>query len=421
MKRALVLCGGGSLGSYEIGAWKKLRELGITFDIVTGTSIGAINGAMVVSGEFEKALTLWEQIETDEVMNYGIDFDRDFWGEIDFRKGSRFRSFVSSYLKGSGVDITPFKNLLTATIDCHKVVSSKIVFGCIATEFPSTKETRFLFTGGSEENVIPYLLATSACFPIFPKYKIGEKLYIDGGWRNNLPIDYALELGADEVVTVLLHSFPPNPQKPEYYHDLPNVTLIAPSLPQGSIMSFKKDALMRNMRLGYLDAGKAYKEYRGFSYTFTKDEDIAESARYFFKKLLAKGMDVYLEAKKFLAYEGKEPQTEEDIYLRNLERLATLHAINPIEIYKPSELAKMVFDQTVAFVPDKSINRKRMSPEELEKWYLLEVASRLDSTKSHHGKRKIEETLDRIFLKPFLKPKALPVRVKESRPYKPLP
>lgn len=419
MKRALVLCGGGSLGSYEIGAWQKLRELGIAFDIVTGTSIGAINGAMVVSGEFDKAFKLWEQIETDEVMNYGIDFDRDFWDEVDFRKGSRFRSFVTSYLKGSGVDITPFKDLLTATVDCHKVVTSKTIFGCIATEFPSTKETRFLFTGGSEENVIPYLLATSACFPIFPKYKIGDKLYIDGGWRNNLPIDYALDLGADEVVAVLLHSFPPNPQKPEYYHDLPNVTLIAPSLPQGSIMSFKKDAIRRNMRLGYLDTGKAYKEYRGFVYTFSKDENIGEASHYFFKKLLGKGMNVYLEAKKLLTHDGKEPQSEEDLYLRNLERLAALYQINPIEIYKPSELAKMVFDFAIAFVPDKTLNRKRLSPEESEKWYLLEVASRLDSAKGHHDKRKIEENLDRIFLKPFLKAKALSEKPKEIKALKP--
>jgi NTE family protein len=55
MKRALVLCGGGSLGSYEVGVWKYLREKQMHFDIVTGTSIGSINGAMVVMDDFEKA------------------------------------------------------------------------------------------------------------------------------------------------------------------------------------------------------------------------------------------------------------------------------------------------------------------------------------------------------------------------------
>jgi NTE family protein len=84
MKRALVLCGGGSLGSYEIGAWRKLKEKGLTFDIVTGASIGAINGAMVVMDDYDTALKMWEKINTDEVMRYGIDLDRSFWGEVDF-------------------------------------------------------------------------------------------------------------------------------------------------------------------------------------------------------------------------------------------------------------------------------------------------------------------------------------------------
>ena len=44
MKTALVLGGGGSRGAYEIGVWKALNELNIHADIVTGTSIGALNG-----------------------------------------------------------------------------------------------------------------------------------------------------------------------------------------------------------------------------------------------------------------------------------------------------------------------------------------------------------------------------------------
>ena len=48
MKTGIALAGGGSKGSYQTGAWKALRELGIDYDIVTGTSIGAINGALMV-------------------------------------------------------------------------------------------------------------------------------------------------------------------------------------------------------------------------------------------------------------------------------------------------------------------------------------------------------------------------------------
>ena len=46
-KTALVLSGGGSRGAYEAGAWQALVETGIEIDIVTGASVGSINGAMV--------------------------------------------------------------------------------------------------------------------------------------------------------------------------------------------------------------------------------------------------------------------------------------------------------------------------------------------------------------------------------------
>ena len=45
---AVVLSGGGARGAYEAGVWKALRKLHIKYDIVTGTSIGAINGFMMV-------------------------------------------------------------------------------------------------------------------------------------------------------------------------------------------------------------------------------------------------------------------------------------------------------------------------------------------------------------------------------------
>jgi len=65
MKRALVLAGGGARGAYELGAWKALSELHIDFQIVTGTSIGAVNGALLVQGDLQLAEKLWHQITID--------------------------------------------------------------------------------------------------------------------------------------------------------------------------------------------------------------------------------------------------------------------------------------------------------------------------------------------------------------------
>lgn len=66
MKRGIALSGGGTKGSYELGVWKALRELGIEYQIVTGTSIGSINGALMTTGDFERAEELWNTITMEE-------------------------------------------------------------------------------------------------------------------------------------------------------------------------------------------------------------------------------------------------------------------------------------------------------------------------------------------------------------------
>ena len=68
--RALVLSGGGAKGSYQIGVWKALRQLGIKFDLVTGTSSGAINGALIVQGSYFKALSIWNKLNFNNIFNF---------------------------------------------------------------------------------------------------------------------------------------------------------------------------------------------------------------------------------------------------------------------------------------------------------------------------------------------------------------
>ena len=67
--RGLVLEGGGAKGCYQIGAYKALMEMGITFDYVVGTSIGAINAAMICQGDWEIAYKLWENISYEDVIS----------------------------------------------------------------------------------------------------------------------------------------------------------------------------------------------------------------------------------------------------------------------------------------------------------------------------------------------------------------
>ena len=67
--RAIVLSGGGAKGSYEIGVWKALRRLNIKYDIVTGTSVGALNGALMTQKTYYRGLFFWYNITYNKIFD----------------------------------------------------------------------------------------------------------------------------------------------------------------------------------------------------------------------------------------------------------------------------------------------------------------------------------------------------------------
>ena len=73
--KALVLSGGGLKGSYQIGAYKALKKLRYNFDIVTGTSIGAINGAFITAKEEKKAIELWKNVKINFLFTEKVNED----------------------------------------------------------------------------------------------------------------------------------------------------------------------------------------------------------------------------------------------------------------------------------------------------------------------------------------------------------
>ena len=70
MKRAIVLSGGGAKGAYQIGVWKALRKLKIDYSIVTGTSVGALNGAFLVQKDYYKAVHMWYHMSFSHVFEH---------------------------------------------------------------------------------------------------------------------------------------------------------------------------------------------------------------------------------------------------------------------------------------------------------------------------------------------------------------
>ena len=74
-KLAFVLSGGGAKGGYEIGFLKAINELSIHPDIVTGTSIGALNGCLIAQQDDQIAYDLWKNLTVDQVVIDGFSTD----------------------------------------------------------------------------------------------------------------------------------------------------------------------------------------------------------------------------------------------------------------------------------------------------------------------------------------------------------
>ena len=69
-KIGLVLAGGGARGGYEIGALKALEELGFKYDVITGTSVGAINAFMLLSNKKDVLFEMWNTIDYEAVVDH---------------------------------------------------------------------------------------------------------------------------------------------------------------------------------------------------------------------------------------------------------------------------------------------------------------------------------------------------------------
>ena len=134
MKRALVLSGGGAKGGYEIGVWKAFRRLGINFDIVTGTSVGALNGVLMVQNDFFTAYKLWS------FMNYKKVMDIEIKGKYSTPRGRNeiIYKYTKRVIKG-GIEMNPLRSIVDKLWNENKYYNSKISYGLVTTYFPSFK------------------------------------------------------------------------------------------------------------------------------------------------------------------------------------------------------------------------------------------------------------------------------------------
>ncbi len=246
-KRAVVLSGGGTKGAYEIGVWRALRELSVDYQIVTGTSIGSINGAMMAMGDYEKAYQVWNHMVMEDLM------------QNPRREKGFFRSAAEAFLQTNkirrkklidgAVDNSPFRDFVEDHIDEEKVRASEVDYGLVTVRARDRKPFALKKSEIPQGLLKEYIIASSSVYPVFPMHQIRGEYYIDGMYYDNLPIKLAVSMGASELIVVDLH------QKPQHaeYAGAANVLYLTPSEDLGGILQFDHEKIESNMEMGYQD------------------------------------------------------------------------------------------------------------------------------------------------------------------------
>jgi NTE family protein len=181
-RHAFVLGGGGLLGAAEAGMARALLEAGVMPDLVCGTSIGAINGAMLAADPTPQGArrlsALWDALAKEGVLD----------GSVIRRVAEVVRRRTS--LHGNGA----LRRMLRERLPAQTFEELSVPFECVAASIEQARECWF-----SKGDLIEPVLASCALPGVFPPVQIDDEHFFDGGLVNSIPLDRAVKQGADTV------------------------------------------------------------------------------------------------------------------------------------------------------------------------------------------------------------------------------
>ena len=204
-KVGLVLSGGGAKGLAHIGALKIIEDSGIEIDYIGGTSMGAIIGALYASGYNARQLdSIFEELDFDELIQDEIPRKAmTFYEKNETDKYAvtlpfdGFKvSFPSGLSKGQNV-YNLFSKLTSHVSEINDFSKLPIPFFCMATNVETGKEVML------ESGYLPQAISASGALPtLFSPVIIDEQVLVDGGVKNNYPLDELKAKGMDIIIGI---------------------------------------------------------------------------------------------------------------------------------------------------------------------------------------------------------------------------
>lgn len=186
---AVVLSGGGSLGAVQVGALRALLEHGVKPDLLVGCSVGALNAAFLAvdptPARLDELERLWRTLDRDKVFGRGRRILAAQLLQVAVRKEDHL--YEADALRALVREWVPVADLAHTAVPCH-VVTTDLLSG-----------QPCWWSDGDPVDV----LSASACLPaLFPPVPLGGTLHVDGGVTCPVPVERALELGAERTWVV---------------------------------------------------------------------------------------------------------------------------------------------------------------------------------------------------------------------------
>lgn len=204
-KVGLALGGGAARGLAHLGVIKALVESNIPIDIISGTSIGAMIGAIYAANpNIDAAIkNISEYIESP-------DFDRtrlDLIKESSLEPNSYFGSlkrvvqsglfFAVSIRKNSFISEKTYRSNMEQILPPGNIEDTPVKLGLVSMNLRNAKEE--VSTSGE---IVEKVMASCAIPGIFPPVTSGNDIFVDGSWINPIPVSIAKKMGAKFVIAV---------------------------------------------------------------------------------------------------------------------------------------------------------------------------------------------------------------------------
>ncbi len=323
--RAIVLSGGGAKGSYQVGVWKALKRLHLSYSIVTGTSVGALNGALMVQKDYRIAKKLWKTLNLEYLFH-----------QTPKKKNNLevFKLYQENFFKNGGMDTTKIEEIIQNTIHPKKFYHSKINYGLVTYNLTNRKAEQLEKAEIPEEKLTDYLMASATCYPAFQMKTIEDKKYIDGGFSDNIPMNLALSMGATELIVVDLKA----PGKKKKIKEKVPITYITPHNAISFFLNFDEEEAKRNMKFGYNDTLKAFQKLEGDVFTFRKNA--LKKGFQIYKDSLEEMIEKCFRKRKNTFKQIRDPKKFQALFNQLTEEVGKILNMDETKIYRFSSYRK---------------------------------------------------------------------------------